>query len=484
MTTLHWRQRHTLFAFTLAAASFASTAAAGDTHHVAATLDDDDEAVFSDQRASVRDHLSTMHGLSLTAAMARDSELAHPDYRPELADGMREEQAETWLALLDTFSDALGASGAGPAPYWQLDAKGNSEAEGEPQIADLGHAIYLYHMHHRGGRFEDLGLDTRIHFQGAAALGQLTRDLMDAIAAIESPETVSERKDFNHQLGAFHGPAYAWARWDKDEDAEDMRAVPAERLGELLGVDREALVTQARDFAVVLDDAWDEELQAYTFGADSAEYDLIELGALMRGHKGVYEALARFGDSDDREVARTLFDRQAAMLAPTLELARSWGLPADVHFDADGATAAEDVVDTAAQWRFVNELTGGFALPRERGGPEWLAERAPELDQQLGDTLDQLLLGALEHQRHEGLIVQTLDYGDGEVRNATPGSDAIGMFVAAAGNAYGIGDAFPAPGNWDGGSGEEQTRALFDAMVAHSEVLTNRFVIAPERGEH
>ncbi|WP_290649181.1 hypothetical protein [Aquisalimonas sp.] len=444
---------------------------------VAGELDDHGQAVFPDDQARVEDLLSAMHGLSLTAAMARESELAHPAYRPDLAEEPRRLQAETWLELLGTLMGAADTEGAAPRPQWALDTQAGPEPIGDPRMRDLSHAVYLYHMHHRGGRFEALGLDQAIHFQGAGALAVLTQGLLGSLD--DGGEFIGPdgRERMSHGLAAFHAPVYAWVRWQKDEGGDDMGSISQDRLSDLLGINPEGLVNHARSFAGALDDAWDENRQAYVFGDKPANYSLVDLGALLRGHKGLYEALARFGNDDDRALSQELFERQAMMLDAVLELVRPWGLPAAVTFDENGARAAEDAVDTAAQWRFVNDLTGGFALAREQGGPAWLANEAPELRIALGEAMDKLLLGALEYQLVDGLIVEKIDYPTGDIVEPRPASHPIGSFVTAAGNAYPTGDAFSAPGDWDGGEVEANTRALFDAMLEGSDALIERFIV-------
>ena len=302
----------------------------------------------------------------------------------------------------------------------------------------------------------------------------------------DAGRTRFDRKSMAYGMAGIHGHVYAWVRWSKPGGADDMGSVREGHLARFLGYDAARLTDVTREIAGVLNQAWEPDKVAWDFGEGTTTYRLSELGALLRGTKGVYEMLYVFGDETDREQAEQIFRQTAAKLSALLAadaVRRDWGLPSQVAFTENGVEPRSEVVDTAELWSLVNHLAVGFALAREREGTARFFERLePNLLDDLGRFTDQMLTGALEHQMQDGYLVETLDFETGEIRRDDRSVASIGRFITAAGNAYRLGTAFERADEWDEVAEDvrKQSRNLYDALLAHA-VFLETGVLDPEQ---
>ncbi|QOC24072.1 hypothetical protein IC757_08215 [Wenzhouxiangella sp. AB-CW3] len=416
------------------------------------------------------EHLARLNGLTVKGRVMRGSELGHPAYDDSLSGEPMAEVGHRWLALFETvqrFSD-LGVL------HPELDG---DSGKGVPRLVDYADAAYVYHMHHSGGRFEDHGLFADLTHGPSAFLTQTgQRLLQEHFHEGRFHGQHGSAAEMAYGLDAFHGLAYAWVRWHKPGGEDDMGQIEHDVMIAWMGHDYPELLEVARQSAATLDSAWDSGAGAYDLG-DGLHWPLADFASLIRGHKGLYELLYVFGTEEDRELAETLFERAADMVGAVLDedLIRPWGLPAAVEFSDGRASAASVKVDVEAQWRLVHHLTGGFAMLREQDGTAQFIERTrPELAEHIGQAIDRLLKGALEHHMQEQTTANTLDYESGEVREADTRIGAASAFVMAAGNGYRAGNAFDRPGSWDDDADlAERSRALYDAILSHGRLLTD-----------
>ncbi|WP_019588997.1 MULTISPECIES: hypothetical protein [unclassified Thioalkalivibrio] len=440
---------------------------------VAQTLDRDGQPLVSVDGARAEDTFAALGALTVKGRLMRDSEMGHEGYRPELAGDPMQAVGERWLDLLDYAQGAFLDQG-------RLRAHVGGEDEAGP--AAYAEASYLYHMHHSAGRFEDLGLYDDLTHQPSPMISQLENHLVNTRhedGRIHGAGA-SDAEAFAYGMDALHASAYAWVRQDKPGGADDMGQLDLDALAGWLGHSRDDLVAVARAVADRADEAWDADAGIYVLD-EGAKWSVDQLGALLRGHKGLYEMLALYGDDADRERAETLADRAAAITTAVLDghgPLRDWGLPARLEFVDGRAMAASDEVDVGGQWRFVHQVTGGFSILRERDGTSGLmGERHPELEQKVGRALDRMFLGALEYQLDGDYVPARLDHGDGSVSDPTVTTRAAAAFVQAVGNGYRAGDAFDRPGAWDDDAElAERSEALYDAMLRHGELVSSRLV--------
>ncbi len=441
---------------------------------VAQGLDAEERVLVHVQDMAAEDAFMALGALTVKGRLMRDSELGHEGYRPELTGDPMRAVGETWLELLDVVHGRLVDDG-------RIRAHAGGDVEASP--AAYADAAYLYHMHHSAGRFEHLGLYDELTHTPSPLISILTSHLVNeryADGAVHAAND-SQADGFAYGLDALHAAVYAWVRQDKPGGAEDMGQMDRAALSGWLGHSREDLVVIARALAERAEAAWDADAGIYVFD-QGAEWSLDQLGAMLRGHKALYEMLYLYGDSDDAARAETLADRAAAITEAVVAghgAMRDWGLPARLTFEGGKARAASDRVDTAAQWRFVHQLTGGFSLLREREGTSGLiGERAPELEGQVGRAVDRLLLGALDYQLGDGMIPAALSYSDGRVIDPRVTTRSVAAFVQAVGNGYRVGEAFDRPGTWEEGSRlAERSRTLYDAFLAHGELLTEHLIL-------
>lgn len=424
------------------------------------------------------DTFAALGALTVKGRLMRDSELGHDAYRPELAGEPMGDVGKLWLDLLEQAMDDHVDGG-------ELHDR---DAPGEPAAMPVhAEAAYLYHMHHSAGRFEEHGLFDALTHQPSPLLSALGQRLLDARysdGVFHEPERSGDDIDptaMAHGLDAFHATAYSWVRWYKPGGSDDMGRLDEPTMEAWMGHDRDELVATARAAAERLDAHWDADAGVYRFGEGDAAWASDDLGALLRGHKGLYEILHVFGDDDDRDEAARLFDRAATISRALFRddgPITHWGMPAEITFADGEARAASATIDVAAQWRLVHQLTGGFSLLREREGTSGLlAERDPELAETIGRGIDHLLTAALDHQLADGYVVAALDAEDGSVRDDRTTTQAVTAFVRAVGNGYRAGSAFDRPDAWaEDDALAERSERLYDLFLGHGRLLTEELV--------
>ena len=445
--------------------------AAGVRPQIPAQFDADGTPLVYQDALHHRDYSAVMHALASVGRIMRDSEMGHPDYDAELAGDPMRRQGEAWLEVMQAAARMLMTDGAG-----SLVLDGDAWVAGEPfAIADLAHASFSYHMHHSAGRWGDLGLEAALTEDGTAYLSTMTRRLILQHYGAGSFADIDDTRDaatLAHGLDAMHALAYSFVRWDKPGGAGDMGQLDQAHMEAVHDVTVERLVELAENLAGTLDDAWDDAIGAYDLG-DGGVYPLETLGSLLRGHKALYEILVVFGEDAHADAAELLFERMAAMteaLATSDDAVRDWGIAEVVVYTGEAVEAASERVDTETQWRFLNHLTGGFSMLRERDGTSAFLDTRPELRDAVGTLSDRLLQAALDHQTDtDGLMLRRLSMADGEVIDERHQVRAMGWFLTAAGNSYRAGADFERPGDWGDDSGlAERSTALYDVILANN----------------
>jgi len=438
----------------------------------------DEEADFSTTQQAA-DLLDAAHAVFMHSARSRDSEMGHEAYRPELLDGPMEAHARLWLQLVEALQ-SRHAEGTALRPTASWDGE-QWTASGEPDLADYASGVYLYHMHHREGWFEDEALRDSITRYPLGLITGMSRHVYDGFYEDGAFHSGGEQGRVSQEsmmqgLAASHAMAYAWLRWSKPGGSEDMGSLSEDQLRAWLGRGPDDLLRKAREKAGVLDAAWDETRGFYDFGQD--EMDLKTLGALLRGHKGLAETLHVFGESADQAQAVVLFQRATGLLSGVMDLSQDWGLPVRVRFTEQGVEAASEHVDVAQHWDLISQLTAGFSFTREREGTAQLLAREHEsFSDTLGQWIDEQIEGALNHQMPDGLLVTVLDYESGELRDEGHSLSAISRFMLGAGEGYGSGDRFASPDDWqDSEALENRSRDLYEALARHGEWLTTRLI--------
>jgi len=430
------------------------------------------------------DVAAAMHGVFAIGGISRSSEMGHDNYRPELAEEHMASRGQQWLDLSQV-AMAHQKNGGLAAGLERVD--GELAPTGSADNTTLASVAYSYHMHHRAGRWSDHGLEDAITYDPLALINQPGRYVLDELYADgtihRSPAKEQwDRTSLSQGLSALHGHVYAWVRWKKPGGADDMGLVPEERMSAHLGYSAQEMLPAARELATTLDRAWDDEAGGYDFGFGT-DTELADLGALLRGHKALYELLYVFGDEKDKETARSLFDRAAQQVEAVAQLATPAGLPKRLHFEDGEAQAATDEVDVYAQWRYVMELTSGFAFTSEsEGTSEFINRYRTEASDAVGTMVDTLLKGTLDHALVEGRLVSRLAYGDdGRVLDDHTTTRALGYFLIAANNAYRAGEAFERASDWDDVDEAvvERSRQLYDTLVSQAKLLDK--AIAPRQ---
>jgi hypothetical protein len=432
-----------------------------------------------------RDYSNVKNGIFMTGALSRSSEMGHESYRPELSEEYMPRAGDLFVETFETLLAAFFAEGrisstvAAVEEGWQ--------ATGEIDLADYANASYTYRTHSRAERWLDEGHNALAHAilylpaSYMAAIGEYVfkNHYEDGRFFHDEACTQFDMESMSYGLGATIGTAYAWIRWHSPDGEEDMANLDHDLLYAFLGYDEDDLVELASETAAALDDDWDTEKEIYDFDS-STEYDLVALGSLLRGHKWLYEVLSIFGD--DRTTARTLADRTATMLDALVEsdVRTEWGLPTKVEYTEAGVEPVSDTVDVADQWQFINHVTGGWTVTRERD-----SELSPELLNENHDIIDEfdvfaeeLLADALSHQfDDESYLISQLDYATGEIIDERYSAAAIGMFLTAAGNAYRV-ELFERADSWDEVEEaiETRSRELYDRLLANSALLEEEFL--------
>jgi len=434
-------------------------------------------------RHYLADVLAAMHGVSAVSSAFRSSEMGHEAFDDGLQDEPMARRADYWLALVQTALTFERDDGA--LARFRTTTSDNPEQGPAADLNDWALAAYTYHMHHRGNRWASHDKQQAINFQPLALVTLPGRYLLqqhygEGVFYHTPHQEQWDRTSLSQGLSVLHAPVYAWIRWEKDEGKGDMGIVPEERLRAHLGYGPEELLDIARALAATLDDHWDDDHGGYDFGEGTVT-SLADLGALLRGHKALYELMHVFGEDHDRDIARTLFDRAAQQIEAVAGLVRSAGLPASVSFQDGEAVPASDRVSMEQQWRYVMELSAGFAFNRERGGSSYfIRDRRPEAGEALGRMVDQLLSGTMAYAFPDGRLVSELSYTGDEVEDldSSESTQALGIYLTAASNAYRAGEDFERASDWadQDDAVVERSRILYENLLAQMERLEETFL--------
>jgi len=278
----------------------------------------------------------------------------------------------------------------------------------------------------------------------------------------------------SYGLGGVHGHAYAWIVWKKAGGEDNMGVIAEEAIEAWLDYSIDDMLQTYRQIADVLEEAWVEEASIYDFG-DGTGWQPDAVGAMIRGKKAMYDVLYMFGNDSDRDLARTVFDRTAAMFEAVLDLAEPWGLPDQIEFREQGAIAASAEVNVYDYYQFLNHMGGGFSFDREREGASGYINRYREdLRNQFPEYYDQAMRGVLDyHIGEEGTVVIVVSYEDGSVIDERLTVSTLGMFLTVAGNIYNNGDSFARADDWNSVSRDvpDQSRKLYDIKFRHIDML-------------
>ena len=443
---------------------------------IPASISADNEPQFKNDNLYLNDYSNFLHAVQIMATVSRDSEYGHEAYRPDLyTDGMSR-NAELFLELTAMIDYHFNDEGRF-AP--RLEPSGDGfEAAGTPDLSIYPHLVYAYHIHHRSGRFDyDPTLYERLNREATNYLVTPGRYLLDEHyrdGFFHDSNGDTNSRNMSYGLGGLHGHAYSWIVWKKPGGEDTMGVLPQSTLEHFMGYSPESMTGIYRELAQTLNEAWDDERAIYDFD-DGNTWPLDALGALIRGKKAMYDMLWMFGDDDDREMARTVFDRTAAILESVAGLAEPWGMPEEIEFTGDGAVAASDVVNLYDWYQFLNHLGGGYGFDRERDGTAmFITDHREDLFDLIGELSDNALLGTLEyHLNDEGRLITSVNYSDGSSADERMTVSTAGMFIATAGNIYRKGDAFERASDWDSVSDEiaARSRELFDLKFDHFELM-------------
>lgn len=440
-------------------------------------LEPDGTPVYDDGLRFV-DYNDVMHGIYLTAAMARDSEMGNEAYRDgRLYAEEMAPRAERWLELFTLLNYAFEESGV-VAETVDPDAW---EPAGTASLRDLQHAAYgTYHMHHRSGRFMEHGVDLMMNllYVPLRYASQVPRYVLDehydgGRFAHDTDHTAVDFESMAYGFAAAHAIPYGWIVW--------LREGGHTHIDHWFGYTASETVEIAYEIKAELDAAWDSSRSTYDFG-DGYEQPIDAVGAMARAQKVLWELL--YMHADDEAAARELFDQSAAMLEAVFDsdVVQPQGLPSHVEFTEDGVVAAADVVDVKRQWEFATHLTGGIAHTRERDGMAmFIDEVRPELGEKLGETTDTLLHGVPDYQLDDdGRIVGELDFETGDVTDDRIHAATVGSFILGIGNCYRAGSDFERPGNFDEDVDEEmrdRSIALYDIQLENTKLLEEAFLL-------
>lgn len=443
-------------------------------------LEADGTPVYDDAGLRFIDYSEVMHGIYLTAAMARDSEMGHPSYRDgRLYEEEMAPRAERWLDLFAIVNKRFEEVGV-IAPYVDPDTW---EPSGEPQLREYQHAAYgTYHMHHRSGRFMEHGIDLMMNilYIPLRYSSQVPRYLLDEHYSDgrfyhDRAHASFDFESMAYGLAGAHPIPYGWIVW--------LREGGHTHIDHWFGYTASDVIDIAKDVKAELDSAWDPSRSIYDFGGEST-IPIDAVGAMARAQKVLWELLYMHGDDED--AARDLFDQSAAMLEAVFDsdIVTQQGLPSHVDFTENGVVAGSDTVDIKRQWEFVCHLTGGFAHTRERDGMAmFIDEVRPELGTKLGETTDTLLHGVPEYQLDpDGRVVTELDHSTGAVTDDRIHTATVGTFILGIGNSYRAGSDFERPGNFDDTVPEEMRERsieLYDIQLANTKLLEQEFLREP-----
>jgi len=435
----------------------------------------DGKGEFDGENLYVQDYSNALHALFMIAGNTRASEYGHENYRPELFPDEMNARAERWLDLMHDIDGTFNQNGLFVNRYR---ANGNTyESSEEADLSIYPHLVYSYHMHHRGSRFDDHMLFERLSREPTNFIvspGQyLLSNHFDEGRFVDQ-NGQSDHRSMSYGLGGIHGHGYAWIVWEKPEGADNMGLLTEQALESWLDYGIDDMLQTYREIADVLDESWVDEASVYDLG-DGTVWHLDAIGAMIRGKKVMYDALYMFGDDSDRELARTVFDRTAAMFDALLDLVEPWGLPDRIEFTTEGTSAASAEVSVYDWYQFLNHVGGGFAFEREREGTsEFINRYRGDLRDQFPGFYDQAMRGMLDyHIEEQGTVVNVVSYEDGSVLDERLTVSTLGMFLTVAGNIYTNGDSFARADDWDSVSDEvaDRSRELYDIKFRHIEKL-------------
>jgi len=439
-------------------------------------INEDGDPVFSENRLWLQDYSNYLHAIQLMATVSRDSEYGSEAYRPELYPDEMVRRAEQWLSLVRTTDHRFNEEGRF-AP-WLEEVNGGYFKSDSVDLSVYPHLVYAYHIHHRSGRFDfDDTLFNRLNREATNYLVTPGQYLMNE--HFRGGRFVHDDGSFDHRsmsygLGGIHANAYSWIVWKKPGGEEDMGVIEEDVLLHWMGHSTDEMVQIYRELAETMDEAWLEEYSIYDFG-DGTEWHLDAVGAMIRGKKAMYDFLYMFGDDEDEETARLLFDRTAAMFESVVPLIEPWGLPQQVEFTENGAAAASEEVILYNWYQFLNHLGGAYAFDREREGmPMYITELREDLFDVIGDISDNALQGALDyHQNENGRLMTSVNFSDGSPMDERLGVSSAGMFITMAANMYRKGSAFERASDWNSVSDDvaERSRALYDLKFHLMELL-------------
>lgn len=96
---------------------------------------------------SLKDLNHYAHGIYMTSAISRESEMGHENYRPELFQDPMRERAEKWLELTGWLEQHLSNQEGQLYDSYDL----NDGVDETFRLSNYPSTVYHYHMHHRGG---------------------------------------------------------------------------------------------------------------------------------------------------------------------------------------------------------------------------------------------------------------------------------------------------------------------------------------------
>jgi len=436
---------------------------------VPAFIAEDGEAIFYDDKIYFRDYSNLLHAISIVAAMSRTSEIGSPDYRSGRWHGQIESRARQWLDLMlatDNYFNKYGKF----IEYYSRSGEQWMSSE-TTNLADYPHGVYAYHFHHRGDRFTEFGnLEDQLYRLPAKYISDPGSYLLGEHyyrGRFGHSNGNVDHKSMSYGLGGLNGHIYAWVRWQKPGGADDMGLVDKDRMIQFLGIGAEELTEKSREIAEFLDRSWNQNYRIYDFG-DGFTWELDAIGAMIRGHKSLYDMLYMFGSEKDKAMARTLFERSVIIYENIAPLIKPWGLPQRIVFRTDGAGAASETVDTYNWYQFLNHMDGGYSWLREREGTSRFFERLnPQMKTSVYQMTDQALIGGMTYHVENGRLVTSVNYSDGSVADSRAGTSATGMFITFAGNHYTSGTAFAQASDWSRVPQDvaERSAELYDLMT-------------------
>ena len=440
-------------------------------------IEPDGTAGYDENGLRFIDYADVMHGVYLTAAMARDSELGNEQYRDgRIYSDEMAPRGERWLDLFALINDRFEDSGV-VAKYADRD---DWTPEDSASLRELQHVAYgTYHMHHRAGRFMEHGIDLMMNllYVPLRFSSQVPRYVLDEHYDGGRFYHDTEQTDFDFESQAYgfaaaHAIPYGWIVW--------LREGGHTHIDKWFGYTASEIIDIAYELKNELDAAWDEDRATYDFG-DGYTQPIDAVGAMGRTQKILWELL--YMHADDEDAARDLFDQSVAMLEAVFDsdVVQPQGLPSHVEFTTDGVVAASETVDVKRQWEFACHLTGGIAHTREREGMAmFIDEIRPELGEKLGETTDTLLHGMPEYQLDdEGRIVTELEFETGEITDDLISASTVGTFIIGLGNCYRAGSDFERPGNFDEDVDEEmrdRSLNLYDIQLENTKLLEDQFL--------